>query len=331
MTSLLQVDQLAIEYSTEQGLLRALDGAQLTVADSETVGIVGESGSGKSTLALTIGRILPSYARRVGGDITFEGQSVFAFSDSEIRAFRRNELGFIFQNPVTALDPTMRVKHQLAHVLETNPSDPTIGSHLERVGLKDVERVANRFPHELSGGMAQRVVIALAIAREPRILIADEPTSSLDSTIRDQILELLFSLPAQTGASLLLFTHDLRSVAKYCDRVAVMYGGAVVENGKGDRIFSHPVHPYTEALVKAAPGTEEMGGQIEAIPGRPPLLRERSEQCPFAPRCRMVVDICRNQRPQSQILDGRHVSCHRAEEILAVAAAASRNEDIHDV
>ena len=124
--------------------------------------------------------------------------------------------------------------------------------------------------------------------------------------------------------------HDLRLVAKYCDRVAVMYGGAVVENGKGDRIFSHPVHPYTEALVKAAPGTEQMGGQIEAIPGRPPLLRERSEQCPFAPRCHMAVDVCRNQRPQSQVLDGRHVSCHRAEEILIVDAAASRNEDIHD-
>ena len=330
MTYLLHVDQLAVEYSTEQGPLRALDGAQLTIAAGDTVGIVGESGSGKSTLALTIGRILPSYARRVAGDIEFEGRSVFAYSDGEIRSFRRNELGFIFQNPVTALDPTMRVKHQLAHVLETKPSDPTIGAQLERVGLKDVERVANRFPHELSGGMAQRVVIALAIAREPRILIADEPTSSLDSTIRDQILELLFSLPAQTGASLLLFTHDLRSVAKYCDRVAVMYGGALVENGKGDRIFSHPVHPYTEALVKAAPGTEQMGGQIEAIPGRPPLLRERSEQCPFAPRCHMAVDVCRNQRPQSQVLDGRHVSCHRAEEILTVGAAASRNEDIHD-
>ena len=196
----------------------------------------------------------------------------------------------------------MRVKHQLAHVLETKPSDPTIGSQLERVGLKDVERVANRFPHELSGGMAQRVVIALAIARGPRLLIADEPTSPLDSTIRDQILELLYSLLAQTGASLLLFTHDLRSVAKYCDRVAVMYGGIVVENGKGDRIFSHPVHPYTEALVKAAPGTEQMGGQIEAIPGRPPVLREHSEQCPFAPRYRMVVDVCRNERPLSQIL-----------------------------
>ncbi len=150
MTSLLQIDQLAVEYATDQGPLQALDGASLTIAAGETVGIVGESGSGKSTLALSIGRILPSYARRVAGDIVFEGRSVFAYSDREIRSFRRNELGFIFQNPVTALDPTMRVKHQLAHVLETNPSDPTIGSHLERVGLKDVERVANRFPHELS-------------------------------------------------------------------------------------------------------------------------------------------------------------------------------------
>ncbi len=331
MKTLLEVDRLAVEYETEQGPLRALDGAALTIATGQTVGIVGESGSGKSTLALAIGRILPSYSSRAAGDILFEGQSVFAYSDSELRTFRRNELGFIFQNPMTALDPTMRVKHQLAHVLDTKSSDAEIGSHLDRVGLKDVERVAKRFPHELSGGMAQRVVIAMAIARGPRILIADEPTSSLDSTIRDQILELLFSLPAKTGASLLLFTHDLRSVAKYCDRVAVMYGGTVVEDGLGGRIFSHPLHPYTDALVKAAPGTEQIGGQIEAIPGRPPILRERSEQCPFAPRCRWAVDVCRDQRPQPQILDGRHVSCHRAEEILTRAAAAPGNGDIYDV
>ena len=330
MTSLLRIEQIAVEYATEQGALRALDGATLTVADGETVGIVGESGSGKSTLALTIGRILPAYARRVAGDVIFDEQSVFAHSDSEMRSFRRNELGFIFQNPMTALDPTMRVKHQLAHVLDTKSSDPKIVSHLERVGLKDVERVANRFPHELSGGMAQRVVIALAIARRPRLLIADEPTSSLDSTIRDQILELLFSLPEQTGATLLLFTHDLRSVAKYCDRVAVMYGGAVIENGLADKVFSRPVHPYTQALIKAAPGAEEIGGTIEAIPGRPPVLRERSEQCPFSPRCPWVVDVCREQRPETLTVDGRLVSCHRADETLELAAARPVKGDNND-
>ena len=330
MTSLLQVDQLAVEYETDQGPLRALDDATLAVAAGETVGIVGESGSGKSTLALAIGRILPSYARRVAGDIIFEGQSVYAYSDSELRSIRRNELGFIFQNPVTALDPTMRVKHQLAHVLDVKSSDPKIRSHLERVGLKDAERVAKRFPHELSGGMAQRVVIALAIARGPRLLIADEPTSSLDSTIRDQILELLFSLPAQTGATLLLFTHDLRSVAKYCDRVAVMYGGAVIENGLADKVFSRPVHPYTEALLKAAPGAEDVGGKIEAIPGRPPILRERSEQCPFAPRCHWVVDVCWNQRPEAETVDDRLVSCHRAEETVKLADATPIKGEISD-
>ena len=314
MKPLLQIEQIAVEYVSEGGPLRALDGASLTVAAGETVGIVGESGSGKSTLALTIGRVLPAYARRVAGDVIFDEQSVFAFNDRDMRSFRRNELGFIFQNPVSALDPTMRVKYQLAHMLDVKSSDPAIVSQLDRVGLKDVERVANRFPHELSGGMAQRVVIALAIARGPRLLIADEPTSSLDSTIRDQILELLFALPAQTGATLLLFTHDLRSVAKYCDRVAVMYGGNVVENGLADKVFSRPVHPYADALLRAAPGAEEVGGKIEAIPGRPPILRERSEHCPFAPRCHWVVDVCRNQRPEPQTVDGRLVACHRAEE-----------------
>ncbi|MCY3916226.1 MAG: ABC transporter ATP-binding protein [Chloroflexi bacterium] len=321
MRSLLQIEQITVEYATESGPLRALDGASLNVAAGETVGIVGESGSGKSTLALTIGRILPAYASHVAGDVIFDGYSVFAHSTSEMRSFRRDELGFIFQNPVSALDPTMRVKYQLAHILDVKSSDPSIMSQLDRVGLKDVERVANRFPHELSGGMAQRVVIALAIARGPRLLIADEPTSSLDSTIRDQILELLFALPAQTGATLLLFTHDLRSVAKYCDRVAVMYGGNVIEHGPANKIFSRPVHPYTEALLKAAPGAEEIGGKIEAIPGRPPILRGRSEQCPFAPRCRWVVDICRHQRPVAQTVDGRLVSCHRAEEMASVAPA----------
>ena len=321
MTPLLRIEQIAVEYATEGGRLRALDGASLTVAAGETVGIVGESGSGKSTLALTIGRVLPAYARRMAGDILFDEQSVFAHSDSDLRAFRRDELGFIFQNPVSALDPTMRVKYQLAHMLDVKSSDPAIMSHLDRVGLKDVERVANRFPHELSGGMAQRVVIALAIARGPRLLIADEPTSSLDSTIRDQILELLFSLPAETGATLLLFTHDLRSVAKYCDRVAVMYGGDVIENGLAEAVFSRPVHPYTDALLKAAPGAELIGGTIEAIPGRPPILRERSERCPFAPRCSWVVDLCRNQRPEPEIVDGRLVSCHRAEERANLARA----------
>ena len=309
------IDQIAIEYATEQGTLRALDGATLSVSAGEIVGIVGESGSGKSTLALTIGRILPSYAQREAGDIQFEGRSIFHFDDDELRTLRRNELGFIFQNPVTALDPTMRVKFQLAHVLDTKATDPAIGEHLERVGLKDVDRVANRFPHELSGGMAQRVVIALAIARKPRLLIADEPTSSLDSTIRDRILELLFSLPAQTGASLLLFTHDLRSVAKYCERVAVMYGGIVVEDGKGERVFTEPAHPYTQALIKAAPGTEAVGGQIEAIPGRPPILRARSEMCAFAPRCRWASDECWQQRPELRNVAERMVACHHAEEV----------------
>lgn len=321
MTPLLEMDRVAIEYATEQGPLRALDGATLAIGAGETVGIVGESGSGKSTLALAIGRILPSYARRVAGDIRFEGQSVFSYADRELRAFRRDELGFIFQNPMTALDPTMRVKHQLAHVLDTHARDPAILEHLARVGLKDLRRVAGRFPHEISGGMAQRVVIAMAIARGPRLLIADEPTSSLDSTIREKILELLFSLPAQTGASLLLFTHDLRSVARYCERVAVMYGGNVIEDGRGERVFARPIHPYTQALIKAAPGTEEIGGMIEAIPGRPPILRARSEQCAFAPRCRWVIDACWQQRPAEQIFAEQRALCHRAEEMAKAPPA----------
>lgn len=319
MISLLNVDDLSIQYSTDQGRIQALDRTALTVADGETVGIVGESGSGKSTLALALGRILPPNANRTAGDILFEDRSVFDLSDAELRSFRRNQLGFIFQNPVTALDPTMRIRSQLAFVLDTTSSDPAIGLSLERVGLKDVDRVVKRYPHQLSGGMAQRVVIAMAIARRPRLLIADEPTSSLDSTIRDQIMELLFSLPTQTGASLLLFTHDLRSVARYCERVVVMYGGAVVEDSTKDRFFSRPAHPYTKALVRAAPGTESIGQRIEAIPGWPSILRRPSEQCAFAPRCQWAVDVCWNKRPEPRAVDGRQVLCHRAEEVSSAS------------
>ncbi|HVU14973.1 MAG TPA: ABC transporter ATP-binding protein [Phototrophicaceae bacterium] len=317
MTALLQIDQLSVEYTTDRGALWALDHATLAVAPRETVGVVGESGSGKSTLAQSIGRILPANAKREAGDITFEERSIFAYDDAGLQSFRRNQLGFIFQNPITTLDPTMRVKTQLAHVLDTRGADPAIVSQLERVGLKDAERVAKRYPHELSGGMAQRVVIAMAIARKPRLLIADEPTSALDSTVRDQILELLFSLPTQTGASLLLFTHDLRSVARHCDRVAVMYGGSVVEEGISARVFARPAHPYTEALLKAAPGAESIGERIEAIPGWPPILREPSQQCPFAPRCAWAIDICRKQKPETRLVDERRVQCHRAEEMVS--------------
>jgi peptide/nickel transport system ATP-binding protein len=316
MKPLIQIDNLAVEYTTEQGALRALDGAALTVAAGESVGVVGESGSGKSTLAQATGRILPPGARRVAGDIAFEGQSVFDYNEQELRTLRRCQLGFIFQNPMQVLNPTMRVGKQMAYIMGTNASDPVIAARFERVGLKDPTRVGRRYPHELSGGMAQRIVIAMAIAREPRLLIADEPTSSLDSTIRGRILELLFSFQALTGASLLLFTHDLRSVARFCKRVAVMYGGVVVEVGASDKVFSRPAHPYARALLRAAPGTEEIGARIEAIPGRPPILRERSEQCVFAPRCRYAVDVCKSQRPEAQLVDGRQVLCHRAVEVV---------------
>jgi oligopeptide/dipeptide ABC transporter ATP-binding protein len=266
----------------------------------------------------------------VAGDIAFEGQSIFDYGGEELRALRRRQLGFIFQNPIQVLNPTMRVGRQMAYIMGTSASDPVIATHFEKVGLKDPARVGRRYPHELSGGMAQRIVIAMAIAREPRLLIADEPTSSLDSTIRDRILELLFSFQSRTGASLLLFTHDLRTVARFCDRVAVMYGGVVVEVGASDKVFSRPTHPYARALLRAAPGTEEIGSRIEAIPGRPPILRERSEQCVFAPRCRYAVDVCRNLRPDVQLVDSRQVLCHCAEEVVKETSSKPVKGDAGD-
>jgi len=317
MSALLEAEDVVVEYLAGQRVVRALDGVRLTVPKTqERLGIIGESGSGKSTLALTIPRLLPPNARRIAGDLKIDGRSIFAYSQAELRAFRRDELGFVFQNPMTVLDPTRRVGKQLASVLDKRRSDQSVIFHFQRVGLRQAALVSRRYPHELSGGMAQRVAIAIAIARKPRLIIADEPTSALDSSIREEILELLFSLPAETGASLLFFSHDLRAVAKHCDRVAVMYAGRIIELGSGETVFSRPAHPYTEALLTSAPGAEGPGGRLEPIPGLPPTLSKRSESCAFAPRCPWAAAICISVRPEQRIVDGREVLCHRAEEVL---------------
>lgn len=319
MTALVAISDLVVDFRTRQGRVRALDGASLTVRAGEKVGLVGESGSGKSTLAMALGRLLPPNAEWGSGELTVAGQSVRTLEGPALRHLRSHVLGYVFQDPIGTLDPTMRVANQLAAVMEAGETGADVATLFADVGLQDQRRIARSYPHELSGGMAQRVSIAMAIAGNPKLIVADEPTASLDASIRGQILDLLVSLCAAHGTALVLLSHDLRAIAHCCDRVAVMYGGRTVEVGATAEVFRAPVHPYTEALLRAAPGQERLGGRIEPIPGLPPILTGRAEGCAFEPRCRHKIDACALMRPENSDIAARQVICHRAEERRPVA------------
>jgi oligopeptide/dipeptide ABC transporter ATP-binding protein len=313
MSRVAQVEDLVVSYAMDGASVRALDGAALCIAPGERVGLVGESGSGKSTLGMALGRLLAADARYEQGRIEVAGQPVLQVKPAALRRLRGQHLGFIFQNPMSALDPTLHIGRQMALAL-----GPAIGTTegvetwLSRVGLTEPRRVAASYPHELSGGMAQRVVIAMAMARRPALLIADEPTASLDASIQGLILDLLDTLLRETGAALLLMSHDLRMVARRCDRVLVMYGGRVIESGSSRAVFEHPRHPYTQALIGAAAGNEGPGGTLRPIAGVPPVLHAAAHDCSYAPRCARVQPRCRHERPLAREVDGRIVACHYA-------------------
>jgi oligopeptide/dipeptide ABC transporter ATP-binding protein len=312
MTARIEVQDLRISYASQDGRVCAVDGVSLAVDAGQSLGIVGESGSGKTTVGMAIGKLLAPNARFDGGDILVEGQSVLRSTPAQLRALRRDQLGFVFQNPMSALDPTMRVGHQVGLLLGQKHDSEAVHELLRRARLDNPQQVARKFPHELSGGMAQRVVIALAIARKPSVVIADEPTASLDASIKGAILELLMTLGRDTGATLFVMSHDLRSVARRCDRIAVMYGGRIVETGASSEVFERPTHPYTQALIHAQAGNEKPGERLQTIPGVPPLLREGATGCAFAPRCAYAQEICRTTRPADVQLADRQVACHFA-------------------
>jgi oligopeptide/dipeptide ABC transporter ATP-binding protein len=303
MTFALEVDGLEVDY--ENGV-RALDGATLTVSAGETVGIVGESGSGKSTLGSAVGGLLSRGARITAGEVRVDGQDVHRLRPGALRELRRERLGFVFQEPISSLDPTMRVGKQVALVLR---GEGDVLAHLERVRLRDPARVARSYPHQLSGGMAQRVAIAMAMARAPEILVADEPTAALDAQIREDVLDVIFSLAAESGTTILWLSHDLTAVARRCSRVAVMYGGRVVESGAATDVLHAPEHPYTAALVRAVPAAAAEGERLEPIPGQPPVLTGPAEGCAFAPRCPEAHERCGTSRPQVVRLSDRDVLC----------------------
>lgn len=270
MSPIIDIDNITIEYPGNGTRVRALDGATLRVDAGETVGLVGESGSGKTTLGLLAGRLLPRSAKVTGGQIRVDGQDVLALDDERLRALRRDCLGYIPQDPVAALDPTMRIGRQLELVLHGLPSDPSsLVRHLDSVQISEPQRVLRLFPHEISGGMAQRVMIAMAMARTPRLLVADEPTAALDSHVRTEVTKLIFNLAAKAGATVLWLSHDLRSVSRWCERVVVMYGGKVMEDGPAAQVLRHPTHPYTIALAAADPARAKPGQRIGTRPFDP--------------------------------------------------------------
>ena len=321
---LLQVRHLATEFETEQGIARALDDISFELMPGETLGIVGESGCGKSVTSLSIMRLLPKPAGRiVGGEVLFDGRDLVQLPADEMHDIRGNRIAMIFQEPMTALNPVYKVGRQLEETLllhkpELNESQrrEACVAMLEKVGIPAPQRRLNEYPHQLSGGMRQRVMIAMALLCDPDILIADEPTTALDVTIQAQILQLLRDLQRENGMSIIFITHDFGVIAEICDRVVVMYGGRIIEQAEILELFDHPLHPYTRGLLQAIPKLDtEPKSLLKTIPGMVPSLFELPVGCRFQNRCEFVEPRCREQVPPLEDLDNSHqVRCFRAEE-----------------
>ena len=319
MTDLLEVRDLTVHFDTEDGLVEAVDGVTFNVRSGEILGVVGESGSGKSVTALALLRLIRPPGRIVHGAMRFEGTDLVGLSEDEMRAVRGTRIAMVFQSPRTALNPVLTVGRQISRLFELHQGASraegrarTIGM-LKLVGISEPERRARQYAHQLSGGMCQRVMIAMALATSPRLLLADEPTTGLDVLIGAQILELLRDLGRRTGASILLITHDLGVVAEVCDRVAVMHAGQIVEVGAVRTIFARPLHPYTQALVRSIPRIDR-DVTPEPIPGMVPSLLAPPPGCRYADRCPRVLDVCRRDRPAPRAAAPDHeVACHAAE------------------
>ncbi len=320
---LARVDGLSVVFRSGGREVLALDDIRLDIAPGERVGLVGESGSGKSTLALAIAGFVKGKGRRQAGQVHVAGHDVFGGDHEALRRLRATQFGFVFQNPIGTLDPTRKIERQFFDPEGAAIPRPRIAELLRDVGLLDAPRVMGSYPHELSGGMAQRVAIAMAIEHAPPLMVADEPTSALDASIRIQILDLLLAHSQCQHSALLLVSHDLSAIRRYCERVVVMYAGRIVEQGPTEAIFRRPLHPYTAALMAAMPGREGFGGQLQAIPGHPPVVHAREEACSFAPRCPRASDTCRSHRPALLALPLREVACLRVDAVAAMAEEAA--------
>ncbi|HEV8615547.1 MAG TPA: ABC transporter ATP-binding protein [Methylomirabilota bacterium] len=325
MSALLDVRDLAVDFVTDEGRVQAVDGVSFSVRAGEILGVVGESGSGKSVTALSILRLIRPPGRIVRGEIRFEGADLLALSEEQMRAVRGARISMVFQSPRTALNPVITVGEQIARLYELHQRASRLQAHartldmLAQVGIAEPERRARQYAHQMSGGMCQRVMIAMALATSPRLLLADEPTTGLDVSIAAQILDLLRDLGRRTGASIVLITHDLGVVAETCDRVAVMHAGQLVEVADVRTLFQRPLHPYTQALVRSIPRIDR-DAAMEPIPGAVPSLLSPAPGCRYAERCERVLAVCRRELPALRAAGPTHeIACH-AVEVESVAA-----------
>ncbi len=327
---LLSVQNLQVEFRTAAGVARALDGVSFDVRAGETLAVLGESGSGKSVTAQAIMALLPrAIGSIVGGSILYHGIDLAQRPIHEVRKLCATDIAMVFQDPLSSLNPVFRIGYQLAE-----PFRRRLGMGkkqawakalelLKRVGIPDAETRISDFPHQFSGGQRQRIMIAMAIALEPKLLIADEPTTALDATVQKQIMTLLADLQAETGMAMILISHDLGVVAQVAERVAIMYAGRIVESGPIRDTYDYPAHPYTRGLLDSIPNAAGMGRQLTPITGSPPNLLSLPKGCAFNPRCPSVNDLCRAQVPSLRQPEGwaasHSAACHRTGEVLAHA------------
>ncbi len=317
MEPLLKVRNLKTYFISKNATVKAVDGVDFEVYPGKVLGIVGESGSGKSMTSLSVMRLVPGpQGKIVEGEILLEGKDLLYISEREMRDVRGNRIGMIFQEPMSALNPVLKVGEQIGEVLirhrkltKAQAKTQSI-SLLRSVGFPRAEQIVDEFPHQLSGGMRQRAMIAMAMACEPSLLIADEPTTALDVTIQAQVLDLMRALKDEKGTAILLITHDLGVVAEMADDVVVMYGGQVVESASADEIFDRPTHPYTQALMASIPSIEEEHERLLTIPGTVPSAAHFPQGCRFADRCTLVEDRCREHMPAlREVYPGHSVRC----------------------
>ncbi len=329
--TLLQVTDLQTHFATEDGVVRAVQGLSFSIGAGETVAIVGESGCGKSVTSMSILRLVPEPPGKIAGSIRFQGRELLALSEAEMRALRGKDIAMIFQEPMTSLNPVLTVGRQIGETLRLHEgldgarATARVVELLTLVGIPAPERRVREYPHQLSGGMRQRVMIAMALACNPKLLIADEPTTALDVTIQAQILDLMRDLKRRVGAAIMLITHDLGVVAEMAERVVVMYAGRKVEEAPASSLFARPLHPYTQGLLAAVPklgsSLGEAGrGRLTEIPGQVPSLRRPIVGCAFAGRCPYVMEVCRQVTPAVTDAGAGHLAaCH----LLAAGRAAA--------
>jgi len=315
---ILKVRDLRTYFNTDDGVVKAVDGVSFDLHPGETLGLVGESGSGKSVTNLSVMKLIPMPPGKImGGEALLHGDDLVKMDERAMRNIRGKKISMIFQDPMTSLNPFLRISTQMIETIRLHEGlskSAARSKAIDMLGTVGIPKPASRidsYPHQFSGGMRQRVMIAMALSCNPEIIIADEPTSALDVTIQAQILELLKKLSADFGTSVIMITHDLGVVAGMCDTLAVMYAGRIVERGPVDEVFSDPKHPYTQGLIKSVPRLDTAGqGRLFSIEGQPPNVIDMPECCPFHPRCQFAMDVCRTHYPtETKVDETRDVHC----------------------